>query len=89
MKDRVGRYCLSAPAPTERRAPNRWLWFIALSTAGFLLLAGIIAVWFPSYDPIARALVLFSVVHAVFLLVQKGDRAPDVSSEPDVPDDVG
>jgi len=58
-------------AATEPRIPRRWKLFIALSTAAFLALAGVIALWRPEYRSVAWALVVFSACHASFLLVQR------------------
>jgi len=55
----------------EPSIPRRWKLFIVFSTAIFLGLAAIIALWLPDYRPIAWALVLFSSCHVSFLVVQR------------------
>ena len=64
----------------EPGIPLRWKLYLAVSTAGFLGLAGIIADWPPVYHPIAWTLVLFSFFHLSLLVVQR------VGCEPSPPD---
>ncbi len=71
MKRNVAPYWLSPPSTTaEPGMPQRWKWFIVLSTTGILSLAGMITIWAPSYSPVALTLVLLGVHHAAFLIVQ-------------------
>ena len=61
---------------TEPRRPRRWKLFIVFSTAIFLGLAAIIALWLPDYRPIAWALILFTSCHVAFLVVQGKGAQP-------------
>lgn len=81
MKQHLNGY-RSAPRPTAApRIPRRWRWFIALSTAFFLSVAGVIVLWFPEYVAVAWALLLFSACHVTFLLVQRVGCKPTMRPE--------
>jgi len=89
MKHHLNGY-LSPPRPAAAasRIPRRWRWFIALSTAFFLSVAGVIALWFPEYVAVAWALLLFSACHVTFLLVQRVGCEPAMHPA-DRPDGAG
>ena len=77
MRNRVVVYRHLRPRRrASRDTRRRWMWFIGLSTGLLLGLAVAIRLWLPVAAPLASALVLFALIHATFLSVQKAGADP-------------
>jgi hypothetical protein len=81
----VAAWCVHARTLPERttrchlsrsQLRNSYVFLIGLSTALLLALAAAVRLWLPAAAPLAPALVLFALIHATFLGVQKAGADP-------------
>jgi hypothetical protein len=74
MKPKMLPNRLSPSTTAAPVIPLRWKWFITISTAGIVFLALLIALWIPSYTPVAAALAILGGHQIAFLILVQGAR---------------